>query len=334
MKKRLVFFLILFVVPALFAQQSLKPFLPVSQDGLPEFPDSKTAYRVNVGGDLFIDSSDREWLADRLYHDGSGYGYVGVSHVYDYDGTIENTSTPLLYQHSRYGLSGYYFDVPNGYYEVILHFSENYFGKAGHRQMKIRIEHKAIAAKFDILAHTRRSTALRLKYDLQKMKLPVLDGRLEIELFALQDETKLSAIEIRPLHLDAVLFKIDTHRLHFTTETDSLGVLIRNLGNRPAYWQADVAALPIWLDLPETEGWLQPKEIYRITSKINRKIMTPGMHESVLKLTGNAFSEEIPLTAAVSGKSELSSVTTELIFSESELMLPLHIKNTGGRPTA
>ena len=78
--------------------------------------------RINAGGTSFMDSDGHAWSADQSYSSGS-FGYVGGSTYRSYD-KISGTISDRIYQTERWGLSAYRFSVPNGIYQVNLHFAE------------------------------------------------------------------------------------------------------------------------------------------------------------------------------------------------------------------
>jgi hypothetical protein len=61
-------------------------------------------------------SGERTWAADKYYRGGSLFR----------DGTkfINNTLNPSIYQTERYGECIYEIPVPNGTYEILIHFAE------------------------------------------------------------------------------------------------------------------------------------------------------------------------------------------------------------------
>jgi len=85
------------------------------------------AIRINAGDSTdYTDCKGNVWSKDQEYTDGS-YGYVG-GNTYWTSHLIDNTSDDRLYQSSRWGLSAYRFDLPNGLYTIKLMFAEIYFG--------------------------------------------------------------------------------------------------------------------------------------------------------------------------------------------------------------
>ena len=86
---------------------------------------------VNVGSNcFFIDPINNvTWLPDQEYKSGS-FGYVGgvifrtSENRIGHQSEVNQTRNVPLYQTFRYGLTDYKFDVPDGEYEVELHFAD------------------------------------------------------------------------------------------------------------------------------------------------------------------------------------------------------------------
>lgn len=98
---------------------------------LNQINDKSFELAVNVGSNcFFIDPiNNTTWLPDQEYKSGS-FGYVG-GEVFrssetriGHQSEVNLTRNVPLYQTFRYGLSAYKFDVPDGEYEVELHFSD------------------------------------------------------------------------------------------------------------------------------------------------------------------------------------------------------------------
>jgi len=147
------------------------------------------AYRINSGSDDYIDSYDNIWAADRQYTAG-GYGYVG-GNIYSTPHPIANTNDDPLYQSSRWGLTAYRFDVPNGFYAVRLLFAEIYFGGGNSRLFSVSIEDVPILKSMDIGATVGHDAALQIAYETY-----ITDGRLDIEFINKKNNAKISAIEV------------------------------------------------------------------------------------------------------------------------------------------
>ena len=147
------------------------------------------ALRVNAGGKMYVDTDGNEWKADQPYTVGD-WGYIGGG-TYIYERAVGGTDDDPLYQSERWGLDGYYFDVPNGRYEVVLHFAEIYFQQANRRVMDVLIEGDLTLDNFDIFAEVGF-----MKPCIKRYMVQVNDNQLDIEFGREIDDPKISAIEL------------------------------------------------------------------------------------------------------------------------------------------
>ncbi|MBN1155264.1 hypothetical protein JXB12_10135 [candidate division KSB1 bacterium] len=146
--------------------------------------------RVNAGGDDYVDTSGNEWKADQAYTAGA-WGYLG-GETYVHPMPVGETAEDVLYQSERWGLEGYRFDVPNGTYDVVLHFAEIYFMEAQRRVMDVLIEGDLKLDDFDIF-----SEAGYMKACVKPFQVVVNDQALDIKFNRGMDDPKISAIEIQ-----------------------------------------------------------------------------------------------------------------------------------------
>ena len=87
----------------------------------------------------------------------------------------------------------YKFDVPNGNYQVEMHFAEVYYDQPGVRVFDIQIEGETVADNFDIRATAGAKNAAVVR----TFPVDVLDGRLDIDLDPeTWDEPTLHAIQV------------------------------------------------------------------------------------------------------------------------------------------
>jgi hypothetical protein len=157
-----------------FAQQAPQPF------GL----------GVIAGGGSYTDSGGNRWNADQPYSQGS-WGYMG-GRTYSNGNSIASTADGPLYQSERYGNFSYKFDVPNGVYNVTLHFAEIYWKNSGERIFDVTIEGSRVLDRYDICAAVGCNTALALTF----LGVQVQDGQLNIDFVNVKDNAKVSAISI------------------------------------------------------------------------------------------------------------------------------------------
>ncbi|MBU3024430.1 malectin domain-containing carbohydrate-binding protein [Zobellia galactanivorans] len=149
------------------------------------------AIRINVGGDQTV-LDDQIFLADT---------YASGGNQFDAAIPINGTTDDTLYQTERYGTFSYEIPVPaSGEYDIRLHFAELYFGVGsrpggqGSRVFNISIENKPVLTNFDILSEVEAATALRKEID----NISVTDGFVSISFTAIEENPKLSGIEVLP----------------------------------------------------------------------------------------------------------------------------------------
>lgn len=145
--------------------------------------------RVNCGGEVYIDSESRTWAADQPYSPDS-WGYIG-GEIYSTRRPIIDTQDDPLYRTERWGLESYVFDLPNGHYEVILHFAEIYVRDVGRRIFSVDIEDEAVIRNLDIFAEVGIKTAMSIS-----AQISVIDKQLNIDFIRDTEDPKISAIEV------------------------------------------------------------------------------------------------------------------------------------------
>ena len=145
--------------------------------------------RVNAGGSDYVDGNGNLWSADSGYNTG---------YVFRTSDSISNTTDDTLYQSERWDESTspelqYSFDVPNGNYNIILHFAECYDGTAGAglRVFDVVIEGELVLDDLDIYREVGYDAAL-----IKSFSVVVTDGQLSIEFLHEVENPKISAIEV------------------------------------------------------------------------------------------------------------------------------------------
>ena len=112
--------------------------------GEPSEQADRALYRVNAGGDRYVDPQGHVWQADAAYRADSGWGWQ--SWAGDHPGLdpmlgsrrpvfdpVVGTEAAGLYTGLRYGRDrlDWRFAVPDGRYRIELHFVEPWYGRAG-----------------------------------------------------------------------------------------------------------------------------------------------------------------------------------------------------------
>lgn len=149
-------------------------------------------WRINAGGSQYTDHNGDVWSADQSYGTTSGFGYVGGK-TYSTSDPISGTEDDMLYQSERYNMAAYYFLVPDGTFDVTIHFAEIYHKSAGERLMDVVIEDMYSLDRIDIYDEVGHDVALQYAIT----GIVVNDGRLDIDFIGVKDYVKVAAIEVK-----------------------------------------------------------------------------------------------------------------------------------------
>ncbi len=287
-------------------------------------------YRVNVGGGKFTDSRGREWLPDQIYKSGS-YGYLGISGTYQSQEPVGGTDVSEIYQSERYRLYGYRFALPNGHYQIILHFAEIFHKKSGKRLFDIQIEGKVVEQNLDIFARVGHQKALMLNYSTRDLNLPVLDGQLDIGFVNKRDDTKLSGVEIIPLQEQSGLLKLEPDELDFGLDRQVLSFTLQNLAAEAIEWSFNRTSKPSWIkEVLPISGVIQANSKTKITIQSDRATPGSGIHQDSLIIEGKDFRQKITVRMTVPGTARLNLKTPILDFQEGLRNLACVLENSGG----
>ncbi|WP_324680612.1 FG-GAP-like repeat-containing protein [Hymenobacter sp. GOD-10R] len=150
-------------------------------------PVTQVLYRLHAGGPA-LNTSFGAFAADQFF---------SPSRTGANSGPIAGTTDDALYQTERFeGAFGYSLRVPNGTYQVVLHFAELYWTQPGQRVFDVRAENQLVLDNYDILKKVAPFTATT-----ETFSVVVTDGVLNLDLSALEsdggrDAAKLSALEV------------------------------------------------------------------------------------------------------------------------------------------
>ncbi|WP_152418304.1 malectin domain-containing carbohydrate-binding protein, partial [Halorubrum aidingense] len=157
-----------------------------------------TSFAVNAGGDTHTASDGTEFQADANFDGGTTFttGEAGTPS----DPEISNTDDDELYYTERYGDFGYDVPLEDGEYEVTLHFAELYQGVAndggdGDRLFNASIEGQQVLDSYDIYAEAGGAHAATQ----ETFTTEVTDGELNVAFSTVEDNAKVSAIEVEPV---------------------------------------------------------------------------------------------------------------------------------------
>jgi hypothetical protein len=151
----------------------------------PPPPPPSALLRINSGGPETIDN-EVTWNADKHYS-------TEISYTYRSSATITNTTNQELYRTERYGKTfSYIIPVPIGSYEVRLHFAELYWTTTGSRVFDVNVENgQGTLTNFDIYAQAGKNNPL-----VKSFAVNCSDGNINIALTAINDNAKISGIEV------------------------------------------------------------------------------------------------------------------------------------------
>jgi len=165
--------------------QPTNPVTPVEPVAPAEPKQLSLPIRVNAGGGEFTAPNGDKFLAD--------VNYYGTSKTGSFPLNIRETNKGAIYQTERWGSNfSYRFKVPNGTYDIALHFAEIYWEEAGKRVFDVSVEGKELIGDMDIYKEVGKSEAIEQILS----GVNVTDGELNIEFRSTADNAKLSALEI------------------------------------------------------------------------------------------------------------------------------------------
>ena len=187
-----------------------------------------TSFAVNAGGDAYTAADGTEFQADANFDGGTAFasGNAGTPS----EPAIANTEDDQLYWTERYGDFSYDVPVEDGEYEVTLHFAELYQGVAndggeGDRLFNASIEGQQVLSEYDIYAKAGGEHAAVT----ENFTAEVTDGELNVEFSSVEDNAKVSAIEVEPVDGSGdsnTAPTIDAIANQTVTESDSTNVSV------------------------------------------------------------------------------------------------------------
>lgn len=186
------------------------------------FIDKKTPFEsINVllGANRYFNSEERQvWQPAQAYRPGS-WGYTGGQPYkmpnnnrlpYGSDKNIVNTTWDPVYQTQLVGIKGFRFDVPDGRYELVLHFAElegaisksliyNLSGQTDNEQ-KVRRRFNVFVNDSLLLENLNLPAIGAVRPYVKKLTVVVKNGeQIKIRFVALEGEAVLNAIQLKRL---------------------------------------------------------------------------------------------------------------------------------------
>ncbi len=146
-----------------------------------------TTIRINAGGGAVKDSAGVSWIGET--------GFSGGDVIERPDLAIVNTTQPEIYRSEHYSMDSFTQKLPNGKYQVKLHFCETFEGIAGpgDRVFSFDVEGKAFK-DFDVWV---KSGGFAHAY-VETVPVDITDGQLDITFTPQVENPQINAIEIIP----------------------------------------------------------------------------------------------------------------------------------------
>lgn len=144
--------------------------------------------RINAGAGAVKDATGVEWLADT--------GFSGGDVIERPDQQIANTKQPEIYRSEHYSMDSFAQKLPNGKYQVKLHFCETYDGITGPGERVFTFEVGGKTFKdFDVWV---KAGGFAKAY-VETVPVEVTNGQLEIKFTPQTENPQINAIEIIPV---------------------------------------------------------------------------------------------------------------------------------------
>ena len=146
------------------------------------------AIRIKAGASAPVKDADGNvWLADQ--------GFEGGATVERPDIQIANTRSPDLYRAEHYSMDAFSWPVPNGKYQVKLHFAETFDGiiAPGERVFSFNVQGREFK-DFDVWVKAGGA----LKAYIETVPVEVTDGKIKITFTPKVENPQICAIEIVP----------------------------------------------------------------------------------------------------------------------------------------
>lgn len=283
----------------------------------PQEPDAVTfPFRINAGGPEITHTGDL-FLADQYFVNGADF-------------SNPSALVPTLYQTEHTNSQptfDYQIPVPNGNYDVVLHFAEIFWGATGggaggvgSRIFDVSIEGALVMDDYDIIADVGSETPVTKMFN-----VTVTDGNLDLNFSALGatggvNQAKVSAIEIMVANMAPVAVANATPingaiplAVNFTGDnsTDDVAVVsylwdfkdgtpISNIAN-PTHTFTVQGTYDVELTVEDAEGLTDTTTI-SITANI------PGNEAPVAVASANPISGTIPLEVDFTGDNSTDDV--------------------------
>lgn len=143
--------------------------------------------RINAGIGMVKDATGVSWSED--------IGFQGGDVIDRPDLPIANTQQPEIYRSEHYAMDGFTQKLPNGKYQVKLHFCETFEGifGPGERVFSFEVEGKTFK-DFDVWVKAGGGARAYI----ETVPVEINDGQLDIKFITQIENPQINAIEILP----------------------------------------------------------------------------------------------------------------------------------------
>jgi hypothetical protein len=149
---------------------------------------SPEVIRINAGSLAIKDSAGNQWLGEQ--------GFAGGDVIERPEITVTNSPNPEIYRSEHYGMDSFTYPLPNGKYQVKLHFCETFEGISGpgERVFAFTVEGQAFK-DFDVWA---KAGGWGRAY-VETVTVDITDGQLDIQFNSQVENPEINGIEISPV---------------------------------------------------------------------------------------------------------------------------------------
>ena len=145
--------------------------------------------RIKAGASTpTTDSAGNVWLPDQ--------GFEGGEVIERPDISIANTQDPMIYRSEHYSMDSFSWPLPNGKYQVKLHFAETYDGITGpgDRVFSFTVQGQEFK-DFDVW----KKAGGPLRAYVETVNVEITDGKLSIKFTSNVQNPQINGIEIIPV---------------------------------------------------------------------------------------------------------------------------------------
>lgn len=274
-------------------------------------------WRLNCGAETFdyTDPSQNWWSKDELFTSLYRWGYSG-GNAAEGPQAISGTALQAMFRTHRWGGTDMFYriELPNGLYEVKLHFAETYWTAPGARVFDVALEGVTVLNGHDVFAEAGGNAA-----DTHTFWPTITDGALDITFPQIvRDQAMISGIEIKPVQLSDDDFLDFVQRKmfwYFWNEVNPANGLVKDREDNWAAGASDYSSIAATgyalsvLTVGAKRGWITPQQARdRIMTTLNTFdsgiFNKNGFWYHFLKLSDGSRS----------GDTELSSVDSSLFI--------------------